>query len=55
MAPMLPFFEAFDQESLGIIEMGGGSTQVSFELQAGEKDGPWTGWTGGMVPGWPDP
>jgi len=29
---------AFDKESLGIIEMGGGSTQVSFELQPGEKD-----------------
>ena len=30
--------QAFGKESLGIIEMGGGSTQVSFELKRGEKD-----------------
>jgi len=30
--------QAFGKESLGIIEMGGGSTQVSFELKSGEKD-----------------
>jgi len=29
---------AFGKESLGIIEMGGGSTQVSFELKSGEKE-----------------